>query len=198
MTENEIKAKKFLNWINENYNKQKQKLMSFCNDKNYEWDEDVFSDTYLKIYDKILKSGIKDDSDGGFDGYFFMSFKINTIRKKQYASVAKRDSNIVDIQEANERYLSSKLTAEEKLKSDLYKDFATLYLMKKVEDNFDSESFYLFRFKTFTSITYAQLAEKTGIKGCRQKIVNVKNWLKNNVTKEEIEKEFDAIYGEIL
>ena len=41
MTENEIKAKKFLNWINENYNKQKQKLMSFCNDKNYEWDEDV-------------------------------------------------------------------------------------------------------------------------------------------------------------
>jgi hypothetical protein len=192
-------ATKYLNWINENYNKQKNKLIAFCNDKNYQWDEDIFCDTYLKIYDKILKDGIKDDSDKGFDAYTFMSFKINTMREGEYARNQKRDLNVTNINEANERYKSSLLTQEEKLKSDLYKDFATLYLMKKVESNFDNEHFYLFRLKTFDkNMTYQRLAEKTGIKGVRQKVVNVRNWLKANVTKKEIDDEFSLIYQQIL
>ena len=192
-------ATKYLNWINENYNKQKNKLIAFCNDKNYQWDEDIFCDTYLKIYDKILKDGIKDDSDKGFDAYTFMSFKINTMREGEYARNQKRDLNVTNINEANERYKSSLLTQEEKLKSDLYKDFATLYLMKKVESNFDNEHFYLFRLKTFDkNMTYQKLSEKTGIKGVRQKVVNVRNWLKANVTKKEIDDEFSLIYQQIL
>lgn len=199
MNDNEIQAKKFLNWINRNYEEQKSKLKAFCADKNYEWDEDIFCDTYLKIYDKILKDKLKDDSDKGFDGYFFMSFKINTMRKKQYAAVAKRDANVINLSQANEVYLNSLLTEQEKLKSDLYKDFATLYLLKQVEDNFDTEHFYLFRLKVFDkTMTYRKLSEKTGIKGCRQKVVDCKNWLKQNVKQEDIRKEFDAIYGEIL
>lgn len=199
MTDNEIQAKKFLNWINRNYEEQKSKLKAFCADKNYEWDEDIFCDTYLKIYEKILKDKLKDDSDKGFDGYFFMSFKINTMRKKQYAAVAKRDANVINLSQANETYLNSLLTEQEKLKSDLYKDFAALYLLKQVEDNFDTEHFYLFRLKTFDkTMTYRRLSEKTGIKGCRQKVVDCKNWLKQNVKQEDIKKEFDAIYGEIL
>ena len=199
MNDNEIQAKKFLNWINRNYEEQKSKLKAFCADKNYEWDEDIFCDTYLKIYDKILKDNLKDDSDKGFDGYFFMSFKINTMRKKQYAAVAKRDANVINLSQANEVYLNSLLTEQEKLKSDLYKDFATLYLLKQVEDNFDTEHFYLFRLKVFDkTMTYRKLSEKTGIKGCRQKVVDCKNWLKQNVKQEDIRKEFDAIYGEIL
>lgn len=47
-------------------------------------------------------------------------------------------------------------------------------------------------------MTYQRLAEKTGIKSVRQKVVDVKNWLKQNVKQEDIRKEFDAIYGEIL
>ena len=198
MTDNEIQAKKFLSWINQNYDEQKSKLISFCKNKKYEWNEDIFSDTYLKIYEKILKSGIKDDSDGGFESYMFMSFKTNTVRSKQYAAVAKRDNNIINLSCANERYMNSKLTQEEKLKSDLYKDFATLYLLHKVEDNFDSEHFYLFRLKTFTNMTYAKLSEHTGLKGVRQKVVTVKNWLKDNVTKEEIERAFEDRYGDLL
>lgn len=196
--EREIQAKNYLNWINNNYDRLKSKLISFCNDKKYQWDEDIFCDTYLKVYEKILKSGIKDDSDKGFDSYTFISFKINTIRNKQYAAVAKRDNNIINLSSANEAYQNSKLTQEEKLKSDLYKDFSALYLLKQVEDNFDAEHFYLFRLKTFTNMTYAKLAEHTGIKGVRQKVVNVKNFLKNNVKQEDIRKEFDDIYGELL
>ncbi len=192
-------ADKFLKWINDNYQIQKDKLVAFCNDKKYEFDEDIFSDTYLKIYDKILKYGIKDDSDKGFDNYMFISFKINTIRDRQYARNQKRDGNIINLSGAYENYKNTELTEQEKLKSDLYKDFATLYLLHKAEQQFDQESFYLFKLKVFEKgLTYKQLQEKTGIKGCRQKVVNVKNWLKENVRQQEVKEEFDNIYGDIL
>ncbi len=192
-------ADKFLKWINDNYQIQKDKLIAFCNDKKYEFDDDIFSDTYLKIYEKILKYGAKDDSDKGFDNYMFMSFKVNTLREKQYARNQKRDGNVVNLSGAYEQYKNTELTEQEKLKSDLKKDFYTLYLLHQAEANFDSESFYLFKQKVFEKgLTYKQLQEKTGIKGCRQKVVNVKNWLKENVSKKEIEKEFQEIYGDLF
>ena len=192
-------ADKFLKWINDNYKFQKDKLVAFCNDKKYEFDEDIFSDTYLKIYDKILKYGIKDCSDKGFDNYMFISFKVNTLREKQYARNQKRDGNVINLSGAYEAFKNTELTEQEKLKSDLYKDFATLYLLHKAEQQFDQESFYLFKLKVFEKgLTYKQLQEKTGIKGCRQKVVNVKNWLKENVRQQEVKEEFDNIYGDIL
>lgn len=191
-------ANSFLDWLNKHYDEQKNKLIAFCNDKNYNWDEDIFCCTYLKIYDKIMKCGIKDDTDKGFDNYMFISFKTNTIRDKQYARNQKRDGNIINISGAYETYLNSTITQEEKLKSDLYKDFATLYLLHKAEQQFDEEAFYLFKIKTFEKITYKQLQERTGIKGVRQKVVNVKNWLKDNVKQSEVKEEFDNIYGDIL
>lgn len=195
---NEQQANKFLQWINENYTGQKQKLQAFCNDKKYKFDDDIFSDTYLKIYEKILKDGIIDYTDKGFENYLFMAFKQNLHRDKLYARNLKRDDNVSNISLLNELYQNSKLTQEEKLKSDLFKDFSVLYLMHRVEDNFDAEHFYLFRLKTFTNLTYKQLYEHTGIKGARQKVVAVKNWLKENVTKEEIDKAFNVLYGDIL
>ena len=189
----------FINYINDHYQEIYNSFLAFCNNKNYKFDADIFQDTILKCYKLIEKQGyLKDTSEKGIKNYFFMAFKQNLQRETQYARVQKRDGNVVNINAVNERYQSSKLTEQEKLKSDLYKDFATLYLLKKVEEHFDGEHFYLFRMKTFTNMTYAKLSEHTGIKGVRQKVVDVKNWLKQNVKQEDIRKEFDAIYGEIL
>ena len=189
----------FINYINDHYQDIYNSFLEFCNNKNYTFDADIFQDTILKCYKLIEKQGyLKDTTEKGIKNYFFMAFKQNLQRESQYARNQKRDGNVVNLQSANERYQSSKLTQEEKLKSDLYKDFATLYLMHKVEDNFDGEHFYLFRLKTFTNMTYAKLSEHTGIKGCRQKVVDVKNWLKQNVKQEDIRKEFEAIYGDFL
>ena len=192
-------ADKFLKWINDNYQFQKDKLQAFCNDKKYEFDDDIFSDTYLKIYEKILKYGIIDDSEKGFDNYFFIAFKVNTLREKQYARNQKRDGNVINLTGAYEKHKNSELTEQEKLKSDLYKDFATLYLLHKAEQNFDQESFNLFKQKVFEKgLTYKQLQERTCIKGCRQKVVTIKNWLKDNVKQSEVKEEFDNIYGDLL
>lgn len=189
----------FINYINDHYDEIYNSFLAFCNNKNYKFDEDIFQDTIIKCYKLIDKQGyLKDKSEKGIKNYFFMSFKQNLQRETQYARNQKRDGNVVNLNDANERFQNSKLTQEEKLKNDLRKDFFTLYLMKKVEDNFDAEHFYLFRLKTFTNMTYAKLSEHTGIKGCRQKVVDCKNWLKNNVSREEIEKVFEETYGEFF
>lgn len=198
MGANEQQANKFLQWLNNNYTSQKQKLLAFCNDKKYKFDDDIFSDTFLKIYEKIRASGINDDSEKGFENYLFMAFKQNLHREKLYARNLKRDENNANIAALNEMFLNQKLTQEEKLLSDLKKDFSTLYLMQKVEENFDAEHFYLFRLKTFTGMTYRQLYEHTGIKGARTKVVAVKNWLKENVTKQEVDKVFNELYGNLF
>lgn len=193
------KANKYLQWIGEHYDEQKKKLKAFCSNKSYKFDDDVFAQTYMNIYEHILRSGIQDDSDNGFDNYTFKAFKQNMHRESMYSRNAKRDDNVSNITDAYERYCSTLLSEREKLKSDLFKDYATLYLLSTVEQKFDGEHFYLFRLKTFeNNLTYKQLQEKTGIKGCRQKIVDVKNYLKNNVSKEEIKREFDKTYGNLL
>lgn len=192
-------AKLFINYINDNYQELYNSFLAFCNNKSYKFDPDIFQDTIIKCYNLIDKQGyLKDKTPQGIKNYFFMSFKQNILRESQYARNLKRDNNIINLSSANEAYQNSKLTQEEKLKSDLKKDFYTIYLLHKVEDNFDAEHFYLFRLKTFTNMTYAKLAEYTGMKGVRQKVVTVKNWLKENVSKKEIENEFQNIYGDLF
>ena len=192
-------AEKFINTVNDNYETIKKELQSYCDSVGEKFDEDIFQDTIIKCYTLIDKNGeMKDSSYQGCKNFMFQAFKRNLKREQQYARNQKRDANVTNLSKHNEVYLNSKLTSEEKLKSDLYKDFATLYLLKQVEEHFDGEHFYLFRLKTFTNMTYAQLAEKTGIKGCRQKVVDVKNWLKDNVKQQDIKDEFDEIYGDLL
>lgn len=189
----------FINYINDHYQELYNRFKAFCLDKNYEFDEDIFQDTILKCYNLIKRKGLEDISDKGIENYFFMSFKQNLQRETQYARNQKRDKNIVNLQGANETYLNSLLTEREKLQADLRKDFYTLYLLSKAEEHFDYEHFYLFRLKTFDkTMTYQKLQEKTGLKGVRQKVVDVKNYLKNNITKKEIDEAFEELYGDII
>lgn len=192
-------ALKFINYINDNYDVIKQEITNYSDSIGKSFDEDIFQDTILKSYLLIEKQGkMKDNSNQGIKNYLFQAYKTNLKREQQYSRNSKRDGNVVNLNQANEHYQNSKLTEEEKLKADLKKDFATLYLMHKAEERFDNESFYLFKLKTFTNYTYKQLAEYTGLPSVRQKVVNVKNWLKQNVTKEEIDKAFELKYGDLI
>ena len=83
------------------------------------------------------------------------------------------------------------MTESEKVESDLYKDFAVLYLLKRAEQQFDPETFYLFNLKFIGQYTYKQLQEHVKAKAIRQRVAEVKRWLKENVTKEEIDDAFN-------
>lgn len=193
---------KFMHYINDHYNHLKYKYINFCRDKGYQWDEDIFSDTILKCYEAINKKGkLEDTSDQGIQNYFFISFKMNLKREGQYARNMKRDLNVSsdEIEELYEDYYNkNNSSSAQKVYKDLFKDFSVLYIMTIVEDNFSPEEFYLFRIKTLGNLTYKELQEKTKIKASRQKVINVKNFLKTNVKKEDIKKAFNTIYGDLL
>ena len=196
-------ARLFLEYINDNYEILKNKYKTMCVQNQLIWDEDVFSNTILSCYNAINKKGKLDDtSNQGIENYFFRSFKQNVQRERQYCRVSKRDLNYNSdsINQAYENwYNGTKDTAINKIRSDLYKDFATLYIMHRVEDEFDAEHFRLFNLKTLIpDMTYKKLQEKTKCTSCRQKVIDVRNWVRNNVSKEEIKKAFNLMYGNLL
>lgn len=201
MTNEEI-AKEYLNWFSSQYNLLKNKYRKFCSEKQYDWDEDVFSDTYLKIYDSICRNGLQDPTPQGFDNYTFRSFKQNIQREKQYCRVSKRDLNYTSdsINTAYESWYNEHNDSSiNKIRNDLYKDFAVLYIMHRVESEFDQEHFRLFNLKTMIpNMTYKKLQEKTHCTSCRQKVVDVKNWVKENISKGEITAAFNKMYGNLL
>lgn len=191
-SKNKVIADKYLKWISLNYTPLKNKYRKYCIDNQYDWDDDVFSDTYLKIYEIILRKGLKDDSETGFDNYTFQSFYRNIKREKQYSRNKYRD-NTSDLFGDYERYNEQhNLSQDEKIRQDCYKDFAIIYMMKKAEEHFDDEYFHLFNLKMLGDLTYKELQEKCpNAKAIRQKVVEVKNYLKENVTKDEIQKAFN-------
>jgi hypothetical protein len=193
----------FINYINDNYDTLKNKYRKFCKEKDYKFDEDIFSDTILSCYSAIeRKGGLDDTTNQGIENYFFRSFKQNLQREKQYCRVSKRDLNYSsdNIFELYEEWYNEHNSPERiKLLSDLWKDYLTLYILTKVEDNWDAEHFLLFRLKYLTpKMTYKKLQEKTKAKKCRQKVVAVRNWVRENVSKEEVKKTFEKMYGELF
>ena len=130
-----------------------------------------------------------------------MSFRNNIRREKQYARVANR-SELEDLSKAYDHYYNDEnepVTA--KIAKDLKEDFAVLYIMKKVEDNFDDEHVWCFRVKFLYKLTYNELYKKAstiGIKNSRQKVVDVMKWCRENITKEEVDKAFDDFKGDYL
>lgn len=50
-------------FVNKNYEQLHNKWRTYCCKTHLDWDEDVFSDTIVKVYDNILKKGLNDESD---------------------------------------------------------------------------------------------------------------------------------------
>jgi hypothetical protein len=191
----------FINHISSHYEELQCKFKEYCRLNNYQWDWDIFQDTIVKCHELIGKRGLLNKTPYGIESYFFVSFRNNVRREKQYARNVKRDLNYSseNIGRAYEDWYNSYHTSSnEKLKSDLWKDFATLYIMTRVEEAFDSEHFYLFKLKHLCGLTYSQVCQRANIKGCRQKILDVKAWLKDNISKDEIKEAYYTLYGDLL
>ena len=193
----------FLNYINDNYDKVGGTLKLLSAQRKMKYSEDAFHESILRCHKAIEKKGyLKDKSPYGITSYLIRSY-FNLIKEeKRSAKVKKRDQNYNsdNIGGLYEDYYNSNFTdARQKVVSDLFRDFSVLYIMMVVEENFDSEHFYLFKLKELCKdMTYKKLSEKTGLKGVRQKVVEVKRFIQANVTKEMIRKEFFEIYGDLL
>ena len=193
----------FLNYINDNYDNVVSKLKILCGQRKQRFDEDVYHESVLRCYKAIEKKGcLNDKSPYGIESYLIRSYFNLVLEVKRSCSHSKRDlnynsDNIGGLYE--DYYNSNNTDARVKIINDMYKDFSVLYIIMLVEQNFDQEHLYLFKMKELIpDMTYKKLAEKTQMKAVRQKVVEVKNWLKTNVTKEMIKEEFFSIYGELI
>jgi len=188
----------YFDCVNQNYEKIRQICKDVCLRNKEKYSEDTLNDTVIQIHKIIIKKGQLDDmSCSGIMRYFVRSYVNNLRCEKRYAYVKKRDLNLTP-EEFNEKHEQSLTSTKEKIKKDLFEDFAVLYVMKLVELNFDSEHFYLYRLKTLGQKTYKQIFDETGIKRCREKIIEVSNWLRKNVSRDDIKKEFYFIYGNLI
>ena len=194
LNDNSEQAAIFLNFANDHYEDYKKKWAKYLYDRQVDFDEDVFSETVLKVYDYINTNGIKDDSDSGLANYWFKSFNTNIKREKQYSRNVNRDKNIDATEE-----LSKEMNGEDELKLKIrrhvYEDWSIFYILRLVEDNFDSISFHCFRlYYILDKMTYSKLREITKVPDSKKRVVTIKNWLKDNLTKQQMEKEFSKYY----
>ena len=194
MTSEEI----YFNVLTNNYDNLKQICKDVCIRNKEKFSEDILNDTVLQIHKIIQKKGQLDDmSEKGILNYFTRSYVNNLRMEKRYAYIKKRDHNISS-DEFNERHEKSMSSKQEKIIKDLLEDFSVLYIMKLVELNFSAEHFYLFKLKMLCSWTYKQIHDKTHIKKSRDKIIEVNKWVKQNLTRDIIKKEFYEIYGDLI
>ena len=184
--------------INKNYNNLKQVCNDGCKRNKEQYSEDALNDTVIQVHKIIQKKGKLDDmSDNGIMRYFVRSYVNNLRMEKRYAYHKKRDYNITQ-EEFNDRYEQSLSSKRDKIIKDLLEDFSVLYIMKLVELNFPPEQLYLYKLKMICNKTYKQIHDETKIKKSRDKIIEVNKWVKQNLTRDVIKKEFFDIYGDLI
>ena len=184
--------------LNKNYNNLKQVCKDVCKRNKEQYSEDALNDTVIQVHKIIQKKGKLDDmSDNGIMRYFVRSYVNNLRMEKRYAYHKKRDYNITQ-EEFNDRYEQSLSSKRDKIIKDLLEDFSVLYIMKLVELNFPPEQLYLYKLKMICNKTYKQIHDETRIKKSRDKIIEVNKWVKQNLTRDVIKKEFFDIYGDLI
>lgn len=193
----------FIEHIGKHYDEIKDKLKMLCARNKQTFSEDTYHDVIIKCQQAIIKKGkLNDTSPYGIESYLIRSYFNLEVDNKRVAEYAKRDRNYNsdNIHSLHEKwYNDNNTSAREKITSDLYKDFATLYIMLVAEQNFPTEYFYAFRLKELVpNMTYKKLRQTTNITAVRQKVITVRNWLQKNLTKEEVNNAFQQLYGGLI
>ena len=184
-------ADKWLQYIGTIYEEYRRKYFRMANDLNYNVNEDMLNDTILACYNSIARNNLSDTTEQGMRNYLFRAFKVNLNAKSTYD---KRKGIVDDLSALAEQYENQGEATYNKIKKQLFEDYSLIYILERVENNFDTISFNVFRLKTMLPCTYQRLREITKIKDCKKRVVNVMKWVRNNITKKEILTNFKKTY----
>lgn len=156
---------------------------------------DVFNDTILKCYDTISRLGLKEGQKESLN-YLFKAFKMNSIRELQYARNKNRDE-VEDIGALHEQFMNSQKSADYKIVYDLWTEFQFNYITRQVELYFDKSAFYLFKLKYILQLDDDKIRKKSRNQNWKKDLKDIVKWLKVNVKKEDIIREFNQKYPEV-
>lgn len=92
---NEAKAREFMTWYGQNI----EKLKYYVRGSGLEFDEDLFSDAFLRAYDAITRRGtlVKD-----YTGYFLQSYRATFLDSKRKPQINQEDETTVNLLRAPE------------------------------------------------------------------------------------------------
>lgn len=177
------------------YKEIKKKYKQFCFLNGYIFDEDVLSDTYLRVKEIILKKGLRDETEKGIEDYFFKAFKKNTFLAFQNLTKSKIKFSD-NIYETYNNIPNSDIT--ERIEKERYDEFVRNYLLNIIQLHFDSLSCRVWRLKRFVTInqkqlTYEQVRQMTHIIDAKKRVIAIDRWLKANVTKKDIDNEYNKL-----
>lgn len=192
--ENVELAQQYMNYISTIYEEYIEVFRNMYND------EDLAPEVLLKTYNCIKNNGLstvdldtdEDLKKKSFKNYFFISAKLTNITKKKYQQKSPIDrvtnENIDTIDD---------LPTEEKIKNQIYKDYKVMYIVKKVEENFDAIDYRCFRlYHLLKNMTYAKLRQLTGIKNAKMRVITINKWLRQNITEQHIMDSFNREFND--
>lgn len=131
---------------------QKLKKMILLKDMgSIEEVDDIVNDTILLCHTAISRNGLKDTTEQGMKNYFFRAFQMNYRVKSNYDK--RKDPNI-DIT----NLLANEIN-EDDSDLDIKRDFWITYIFNKIEENFDSDTYNIFKYKLLNGVTYKKLRE---------------------------------------
>ena len=184
-------ADKWLKYIGSIYEEYRMKYFKMANNLNYTVNEDLLNDTILACYTSIARNNLSDTSPQGMRNYLFRAFKTNLNAVSNYD---KRKDFVDDLTTMAEQYEAMGEASYKKIKKQLLDDYALIYILEQVENNFDTLTFNVFRLKAMLPCTYKKLREITKVKDCKKRVVKVNRWLRENITRQEIYNAFIKDY----
>ena len=185
-------ADKWLQYIGTIYEEYRMKYFKMANDLNYNnVNEDMLNDTILACYNSIARNNLSDTTEQGMRNYLFRAFKVNLNAVSNYD---KRKDVVDDLSALAEQYENQGEATYNKIKKQLFEDYALIYILEQVENNFDTITFHCYRLKTMLPCTYQRLREITKIKDCKKRVVKVNKWLRENMTIQDIYNAFITDY----
>ena len=185
-------ADKWLQYIGTIYEEYRMKYFKMANDLNYNnVNEDMLNDTILACYNSIARNNLSDTTEQGMRNYLFRAFKVNLNAISNYD---KRKDVVDDLTALAEQYENQGEATYNKIKKQLFEDYALIYILERVENNFDTITFHCYRLKTMLPCTYQRLRELTKVKDCKKRVVKVNKWLRDNMTRQDIYNAFITDY----
>lgn len=172
----EKRAKDFLNLTAKYYEQYREKWEHLLKSIGLKFDEDVYNDTIIKVYDKLMND--PDDINTTEDeaiAYWYQSFVNNIKRNKQYACNSKvDDTDVIDLLKDKAYIVGA---------SHLY--YPTIrMLLEKIKAEFGEPSFHLFKMYYLTEYTYDEINDIVGY-NAKPKINKIRKWLISTFSKEK-------------
>lgn len=171
----EKRAREFLMITERYYERNKVKWNSLLRSVGLQFNDDVYNDTILNVYEKIEKNNEFDEkTDDEIIAYWYKSFINNLKRCKNYSANKRTDDDVMEI-----------LKDAEYVVENQHLCFATIrLLLNRVKAEYDAQSYHLFKmYYMIPDMTYDELSAIVGF-NVKSKINRMRRWLKENVKQD--------------